>query len=161
MTFNALRDVRVELAIETGRIRARVFPDFGKEQCVESSPLGAVGATPRFWHEGFIVFRKRHGFETEIDVLLNPRLQTADGNETPLCVVCGVVAVKTTAQGLVLHFRSQLGDEERMLDAPRREGSGHRWNQVQEAKALGDMRGSLPGFRRDLLDRVPGPFAFE
>ncbi len=34
-------------------------------------------------------------------------------------------------------------------------------NEVQEPKALGDMRGCLPGFRRDLLDRVPGPFVFK
>ena len=104
--------MRVELAIETGGIGARIFPDFGEEQRVESRPLRAVGATPRFRQKRFIVFRERNGFETEIDVLLNPRLQTAGGNETPLGVVRGVVAVKAMRQGLFLHVRSELGNQQ-------------------------------------------------
>ena len=66
-------------------------------------------------------------------------------------------------QGLLLYVRSELGNEQRMFDADmsRRERIGHRGSQVQEPKALGDISGSLPGFGRYLLNRVPGPFAFE
>src|SRR6202030_4163788 len=83
----ALRDVSVELAIETGGVRTRIFPDFGEEQGVESRPLRAAGATPRFRYKRFVVFRERNRFETEVKVLLNPCLQTACGHETSLIVV--------------------------------------------------------------------------
>lgn len=42
----ALRDVRIEFAIETGGIRTRIFPDFGEEQCVDPVRFGQLAQLP-------------------------------------------------------------------------------------------------------------------
>src|SRR5260370_17423971 len=47
---DALGNLRVELAIETGALDPRIFPYFGDEEGVESPPLRALAPTPPFRH---------------------------------------------------------------------------------------------------------------
>ena len=42
----ALRDMRVELAVETPGIRARILLDFGEKQAVESGAFRALSQLP-------------------------------------------------------------------------------------------------------------------
>ena len=88
-----------------------------KSKRVESGALRAVGATSRFRHKRFIVFRERNGFETEVDVLRYPRLQAARGHEAPVGIVRGIIAVEAMRQCLLLHIRCELGNQQGMPQA--------------------------------------------
>ncbi len=114
---HALCNMRVEFAVETDAVRARVLAHFGKEQRVESGALRAVRATPCFRDQRCVLLRERHGFEAEIDVVCNPRLQTRDRNEAEFRIACAIEAIEATAQRFFLDVGREFGNEERVLDA--------------------------------------------
>ena len=61
--LHALRDMVVELVVETHGIAARILPDFGKKQTVESGAFGACLAASGFRHQSLVILRERHAFE--------------------------------------------------------------------------------------------------
>ena len=78
--------------------------------------FGQLAQLPASGTRRLIVFRKRNGFETEIDVLRYPRLQSAGGHKASLGVVRGIIAVEAMRQCLLLHFRCELGNQQGVLE---------------------------------------------
>ena len=104
----ALRNVRVEFAVEAHGVGARIFPNFGEKQRVESGSLRAPRETPGLGQERFIVLRKRNGLEARIDVLRNPGLQPARGNQAPLPVLPGELTVDAMCEACSTPMRLAL-----------------------------------------------------
>jgi hypothetical protein len=94
--------------------------------------------------------------KAEIDVLCNPSLQSAGGNEASVGVISSREPVKAVSERLFLHVGCELGDEKGVFDADvsSEKNIGDGLSQIQEFEALGDERGLFPCLCRYLLDSV-------
>ena len=128
--------VRVDLRRVAFRIAARiglVGSDFGKEQRVVAGALGAIDAGTGLGHKLRVLFRERRGGKLQQNVVLNPLLEMADGEQDAL----GLAAVRVRfliagGECFLLLFGLKLRQQKRVAHADLVLGEG-----------FGDCRGKL------------------
>ena len=109
---DGLGNVRVHLGLIAAWVGASVLlAEVGKQQLVVSCPLGAVGATASGGDKLRVALVERSIFEDEQDVLLNPELQVADGQQNALGLAvarCAPVLFEASRERLFLLVGWQL-----------------------------------------------------
>ena len=98
---NGLGNVRIHLRLIAAWVGASVLlAEVRKQQLVVPCPLGAVHATSGNRHKMRVPLVERSVFEDEQDVLLNPRLEVADGEQDALgLAVAGCAPILSEASG--------------------------------------------------------------
>ena len=97
-------------------------------------------------------------FEDEQDVVLNPELEIADGEQEALClpVPAAPFLFEASGEGLLLLVRLELRQQERMADTDLLavEGFDHDGRKLGQFQSSSDKRGRLSRAGGDLLDGV-------
>jgi hypothetical protein len=104
--------MRVHLRLIAGWVRASVLlAEFRKEELVVSCAFGAVHTTPSDGDEMRVLLVERSILEDEQDVLLNPRLQVADGEKNALGLAvarCTPILAEASLESFFLLVERQL-----------------------------------------------------
>ena len=161
-----LGNVRIDLRLIAAWVGASVLlAEVGKQQLVVSCPVGAVHAASRDGDEMRVPLVERSVFQDEQDVLLNPRLQVADGEKDALglAVAAGApVLLKASGQCCFLFVGWQLRQQQSVADADlvAVEGFDRNLDKLGQLQPLRDVGRRFAHLRRDLLDAVLRLFQF-
>ena len=148
---DGLRNMRVHLGLIAAWVGASVLlAEVREQELVVPGPLGAVHATPRCGHKLRVPLVERRMFEDEQDVLLNPRLQIADGEQDALGLLPAVAPVlaEASSERLFLLVGLELRQQERMSDADLLavEGFDRCRGKLGQLQACATYAGALPVF---------------
>ena len=123
-----------------------------------SGAFGAIDAASGGGDELGIAFVERCLFQDKQDVVLNPELEIADGEQETFClpVSAAPFLFEASGEGLLLLVRLELRQQERMADTDLLpvEGFDHYGRKLGQFQSSSDKRGRFARAGGDLLDGV-------